>query len=291
MNKQVKNLILIASFLFFFVLSYLVILYAYGYFFDFKSLTWVKTGGFLIKTGLSDVSVYINGKLEGKTSFLTASFIEKNLLPGDYSLRFEKSGFSPIAKNIEIKSGEATQLTHIYMINQQEIQDFISTLDSETDQPFFISKKDALLYKKLDGGTIEKKSFEPVYIKNFNLKVFGDDIYLASYDVKAPGVFLLNQEGNWSQIYKLSTNDLLLSPDKRKLAIVGQDEINVLWLKDDDEPPYFKKGRQEPVLKVDQAIEKVFWFKTGWHLIYLTDNGNAYFVEVDGTGGRNEVRI
>lgn len=286
-----KNLILIASFLFFFILSYLVVLYAYGYFFDFRNLTWVKTGGFLAKTGSSDVSVYINGRLGGKTSFLTASFIEKNLLPGDYSLRFEKNGFSPIAKNIEIKSGEAARLIHIYMINQQEIKDFISSLDSETELPFFISKKDGLLYKKTDSGPLEKISSEPVYIKNFNLKIFGGDIYLASYDIQAPGVFELNREGNWKQIYELSSGDLLLSPDKKKLAIVGQDAINVLWLRDDDEPPYFKKDHKEPVLKISEAIEKVFWFKTGWHLVYLTESGKTYFVEVDGTGGRNEVRI
>lgn len=291
MDKRVKNLILISSFLFFFVLSYLVVLYAYGYFFDFKNLSWVKTGGFLVKADSNDISVYVNGKLEGKTSFLTASFIEKNLLPGDYSLRFEKKGLLPIAKNIEIKSGEATQLTHIYMINQQEIQDFISTLDSETDQPFFISKKDGLLYKKADSGPAEKKSSEPAYIKNFNLKVFDDGIYLASFDIRAPGVFKLSLEGNWEQIYKLSTNDLILSPDKKKLAIVSQDEVNVIWLKDDDGPPYFKKGHKELVLEIDEAIEKVFWFKTNWHLIYLTDNGDIQFIEVDPTGGRNDLEL
>lgn len=291
MNKRVKNLILIASFLFFFVLSYLVILYAYGYFFDFKKLSWIKTGGFLVKADSNDISVYVNGKLEGKTSFLTASFIEKNLLPGDYTLRFEKNGFSPLAKNIEIKSGEAAQLTHIYMVNQEEIEDFISSLNSEAESPFFISRKDGLLYKKTDLEKPEKISLEPVYIKNFSLKVFGGGIYLASFDTQAPGVFELNQKGNWEQIYKLPTNDLLLSPDKKKLAIVGLDAVNVFWLKDDDEPPYFIKGRIEPVLKLDEAIAKVFWFKTNWHLIYLTDNGEVQFIEVDPTGGRNDLDL
>lgn len=292
MTKRAKNLILIASFLAFFVLSYFIISYAYGYQFNFASLKWVKTGGLFVKANLDGVEVYIDDRFKGKTSFFTNTFIEKNLLPENYDLKLVKEGFAAISKNIEIKSGEANQLTHIYLTNFDEINDFIESSEPVKANPdYFINKTDGLLYRRDEDEKIEKISSESVYIKNFELKVLQKEIYLASEDAKAPGVFLLSSDGNWEQIHSSSANNLILSPDNKKLAIVGQNEISVLWLKNENEPPYFEKDRKETILKTNEKIERVLWFKTSWHLIYLTENGQTHFVEIDDTGGRNYLVI
>ncbi len=292
MSKKARSLILIVSFLAFFILSYLIVLYAYGYQFNFKNLEWIKTGGLLVKANIDGAGVYIDGQLKGKTSFLSNTFVEKNLLPGKYELKIEKNGFSVLNKIIEIKSGEASQLANLYLAEAEEINGFIEKSEPiKEDTKYFINKTDGLLYRGQEGEKIEKISSESVYIKNFSLKILQEDIYLASRDSKAPGVFLLNSEGQWLEIYSLPANDLILSPDSRKLAVVGPNEITVLWLKDDNGPPYFRKNHQELVLRIKEKIKEAFWFKTGWHLVYLTESGEAYFVEVDGTGGRNEVRI
>ena len=292
MGKKAKNLILIGSFLIFFILSYLIVLYAYGYQFDFKNLKWVETGGLLVKANIDGVRIYIDGQLKGKTSFLSNTFVEKNLLPGKYELKIQKDGFSILNKVVEIKSGEASQLANLYLAGTEEISGYIeNSKPIEKNQDYFIDKTDGLLYRERENEKIEKISSESVYIKKFSLKILQENIYLASRDSKAPGVFLLNSKGQWLEIYSLPTNNLILSPDSRKLAIVGPDEITVLWLKDDNGPPYFRKNHQELILKISEKIKEVFWFKTGWHLVYLTESGQTYFVEVDGTGGRNEMRI
>ena len=292
MNRRFKNLILISSFLIFFALSYLVVLYAYGYQFDFKNLGWIKTGSLFVKANFSDAKIYIDGQLNGQTSFLSATFIEKYLLPGTYSIKIEKDGFLSLDKNIEIKSGEVGQLAHIYLINTEEINDFIeNSVQEEENINYFISKTDGLLYHSLENGETKKISSEPVYIKNFKLKILRENIYLASYDLKAPGVFLLDSKGQWERLHLSPTTDLILSPDNKKMAIVGQNEINILWLKDENESPYFRKGQKELILGIGEKIKQAFWFKTGWHLIYLTENGQTYFVEVDDTGGRNDLLI
>lgn len=300
MNKRAKNLILIGSFLSFFILSYLIVLYAYGYQFDFKNLKWIETGGLLVKANIDGVKVYIDGQLKGKTSFLSNTFVEKNLLPGKYELKFQKEGFSILNKIIEIKSGEASQLANLYLAGVEEINGFIenskpigSTGSSQVKENpnYFISKTDGLLYREFENEKIEKISSESVYIKNFSLKILDENVYLASRDSKAPGVFLLDSKGRWLEIHSLPANDLILSPDNRKLAVVGPNEITVLWLKDDNGPPYFRKNHKELVLKIGEKIKEASWFKTGWHLVYLTESGKTYFVEVDGTGGRNEARI
>ena len=292
MNKRFKNIILASSFIVFFVLSYLIVLYAYGYQFNFKNLGWIKTGSLFIKTNFSDAKIYIDGQLNGQTSFLSATFIEKYLLPRSYSIEIKKDGFLPLSKNIEIKSGEVGQLAHIYLINAEEITDFIENSEEEKENPdYFINKTDGLLYHSFENGETEKISSEPVYIKNYKLKILRENIYLASYDLKAPGVFLLDSEGKWERLHLSPTNNLILSPDNKKMAIVGQNEINILWLKDENESPYFREGQKELILGIGDKIEQVFWFKTGWHLIYLTENGQTYFVEVDDTGGRNDLLI
>lgn len=292
MNKRFKNLILILSFLIFFGLGYLIVLYAYGYQFDFKNLNWIKTGNLFVKTNISDAQIYIDDRLTGKTSFLSATFAEKYLLPGDYEIRIEKEGFLPLFKSIEIKSGEVEQLAHIYLINTKEINDFIENSEEEEENTnYFISKINGLLYHKINSIETEKISFEPVYIKKFKLKILRENIYLVSSDQKAPGVFMLNPEGQWDRLYLSPASDLILSPDNKKMAIVGQNEINVLWLKDENESPYFKKEQKELILGTTEKIEQVFWFKTGWHLIYLNQNGQIRFVEIDDTGGRNDLVI
>ncbi|TSC91024.1 MAG: hypothetical protein G01um10142_134 [Parcubacteria group bacterium Gr01-1014_2] len=292
MNRRFKKLILISSFLIFFASSYLVVIYAYGYQFDFKNRGWVKTGSLFVKTNFSDVQIFIDGRLNGQTSFLSGTFIEKYLVPRSYNIRIEKDGFLSLSKNIEIRSGEVGQLAHIYLINNEEINDFIKNSEQEEENTnYFISRTDGLLYHSLENGETEIISSEAVYIKNYKLKILRENIYLASYDLKAPGVFLLNSEGNWDRLHLSPTTDLILSPDNKKMAIVGQNEINVLWLKDENESPYFKEGQKELILGTDEKIKQVFWFKTGWHLIYLNENGQTRFVEVDDTGMRNDLVI
>jgi small nuclear ribonucleoprotein (snRNP)-like protein len=292
MNKRTKNIILISSFLIFFIMGYLIVLYAYGYQFDLEDLRWVKTGSLFIKANLSNVKIYIDDELSGQTSFLTATFIQKYLLPENYEIKIEKDGFLTLVKNIEINSGKVDQLANIYLTNVEEINDFIkNSKEEEKNVDYFINKTDGLLYQKLENGSNEKISSEPVYIKNYKLKILRENIYLASYDSKAAGVFLLNADGNWERFHISPVTDLILSSDNKKIAIVGPNEINVLWLKDESGSPYFKKDQKELILTTNEKIKQVFWFKTDWHLIYLMENGQTRFVEVDDTGGRNDLII
>lgn len=291
MSNRAKNLILISSFAAFFILGYLTLLYAYGYQFDFEEFNWQKTGSLLVSANLNDIQIYINDRLQGTTSLISNTFTEKNLLPEEYAIRIKKEGFKELYKLVEVKSGEVVQLFHIYLPNPEEVKNFIGNQKPDEGKPlYFVDKKDGLLYRDLGNNNFEKISSESIRIKDFSVNFLDNNIYLASKDPKAPGVFTLNN-GEWEQIYDTSTIELLLSPDKKKLAIISLNGINILWLKDDSEPPYFRKDHNEPVLKISEKIEKVYWFKTNWHLIYLTDNGKTHFIEIDSTGGKNDIVI
>ncbi len=287
MTKKTKNIILIACFALFFILGSFLVSYAQGYKFDFKELTWVKTGGLAVKANTDGAVILLAGKAVGKIPFFSNTFTKKNILPGEYSLKVEKDGIPSILKNIEVVSGQVAQLIHVYLPQKEDIENFIASRPEEKTIPYLISDIDGFLYPEAG----EKISSEPVYIKNFKLRNISNDFYLVSSDIEAPGLFLLNSEGKWNQIYTRLLNDAILSPDGKKLALIGENEINVLWLKDDGEAPYFRQGYNELILQTSQKIEKVFWFKTDWHLIYLTADGETRFIELDPTGGRNDLII
>lgn len=291
MSNRAKNLILISSFAVFFILGYFVVIFAYGYQFDFESFKWQKTGSILVGANLNNIQIYVNDRLQGTTSLISNTFTEKNLLPGEYEVLIKKERFKDLSKLIEVKSEEVVQLFHIYLPDPEEIKNFIAGQKPDEDRLlYFVDKKDGLLYRDLGDNNFEKISSESIKIKDFSVNPLDDGIYLASKDAKAPGVFILN-DGEWKQIYDTAAAELLLSPDKKKLAIIGLNEISVLWLKDDSEPPYFRKNHREPVLKISKKIEKAYWFKTNWHLIYLTASGETHFIELDSTGGRNDILI
>lgn len=275
MGRRTKNLILIASFAAFFVFGSFLVSYAYGYKFDLDNLKWIKTGGLAVKANIDGARVMLDGRSVGEIPFFTNTFTKKNLLPGAYSLVIEKAGLPSVKKEIEMVSGQVVQLVHIHLPKKEEIQSFIATRGEEKPLPY----------------SVEEISSDPVYIKDYKLKKFGDGFYLVSSDSEAPGLFLLNSEGKWNQIYTRPLTDAVLSPDGRKIALVGKNEINVFWLKDESEAPYFRQGYNELILRTSQKIEKAFWFKTDWHLIYLTSGGETRFLELDPTGGRNDLVI
>mgnify|MGYP001581668094 FL=1 len=161
MTKKIKALLLISSFAVFFILGYLIVLYAFGYQFDFEKFKLVETGGLLIKTNTDSIQILINDRQQGETSLISNTFVQKNLLPETYNVRLEKKDFFSLNKNIEIKSGEVAQLFHIYLARGSEIKDFINNKTSEKEiiLTYFINKSDGLLYKRLDNGETEKISF------------------------------------------------------------------------------------------------------------------------------------
>lgn len=290
MNGKTKNFILTSSFAVFFIFGAFLVFYAQGYKFDVREFNWIKTGGLAVKANADGAEILMDDRVVGKIPFFSNTFTKKNILPGEYSLRIEKNGVPSISKNVEVKSGQVAQLIHIHLAEKEEIENFIAGRDEEKPIPYLISNRDGLLYEKT-GKENKKISNEPVYIKNFKLKAFGGNFYLASNDIRAPGLFSLDSEGNWDNIFDRPLIDAALSPDGKKLALAGENEINVLWLKDESEAPYFRQGHSELVLRIGRKIEDVFWFKTDWHLIYLTSNGENHFIELDPTGGRNDILI
>jgi len=104
------------------------------------------------------------------------------------------------------------------------------------------------------------------------------------------GLFLLNaaeeikpMEGGVKNVY--------FDGKGAKLLIAKSGSIEVLWLADNPNQPFQKRGKRETILQLDSIIKDVRWFyKDNAHIFILTDGG-VFLTELDGRGGRNTVEL
>src|SRR3989344_4285060 len=80
-------------------LSPILIIYSLGYTFDFAKGSWEKTGGIFLKSKIPRLSLFLNGKFEKETSFLSGGVLLTKIKPGNYLIRLEKKSQQPWAKN------------------------------------------------------------------------------------------------------------------------------------------------------------------------------------------------
>jgi len=315
MTKLQKTILFILFIFIFLALSNFLILYATGYKLDVRKLQWQKTGGIFTKLNTKNAEFFLNNHPIGKSSIVYNSFppyykfSKKRLLPGTYDLTIKKENYFPLKKIIKIMPGIATFLPHIYLINKDNVNKLISELIEKNQKAlkqkridkssvefenyiYFINPKDNLLYKRLlNNDNIKQLSLEPIKSKKYQLFVLDKDkIYLISQELTNPGVYFLNN-GIWEKIHNQSANELLLSPNKKKLAIINKNEIYIVWLEDDETSPYFKKNHKELIARLSVKIDKLYWFKTNWHLIYVINLKEYHFIEIDPTGERNDVNL
>src|SRR3990167_9933507 len=98
MSKKTRWVLFCIAVVIFFVASYMTVVYALGYRYDFVNHAFVSTGSLRIIAN-TEAEVYVNGKLSGKTSFLGDSFSQGRLLPRVYTVRLEREGFHAWQKN------------------------------------------------------------------------------------------------------------------------------------------------------------------------------------------------
>lgn len=132
MTKFFKNYLFHIFVVLFIVLTIIISLYASGYKFN---LSWpLNFNKLLQKTGIVALStipknslIYLNGKIEvnsflawGKKNYIRTPAKIKNILPGEYTIRFEQAGYWPFEKKITIESGQTTFLEDINLFRSDQ---------------------------------------------------------------------------------------------------------------------------------------------------------------------------
>ena len=115
MSKKTRWILFGLAIVVFLVLSYLTIVFALGYKYDFSARSFVRMGSFRIVAN-TGADVMINGKLAGGTSFLGSTFSKTRLLPRNYAVSLKKNGYHPWQKSFAVSAGLFTDFPKVILV-------------------------------------------------------------------------------------------------------------------------------------------------------------------------------
>lgn len=174
MTRKARRLLFIWAVALFVLLSTGVLVFAFGFRYDFQNKSLVKTGSIVLKPNVES-QIFINNKLEGSTSFLNSTFSKKRLLPGTYSVKVVKDKYFTWEKKVEVKEGLVSDFSHVILFNRHPAE------------PPVVAKKAPFSFDKLSGQMVylekgvlsfynlnEEQPFfrtEPIFLDQANLKI------------------------------------------------------------------------------------------------------------------------
>jgi hypothetical protein len=164
MLKRTRTILFLICLFLFFLIAPLIILYSQGYRIDINSKKIIKTGGFYFNIWPEGAEIFLDGKFQKKTSFMSNSAYINDLKPKEYKIEIKKEGFHPWQKNVEIKENLVISFNDIFLI--PENPKYINLTQKAED--FFFSP---------DGRKVILKEGAE---KGWNLKIIELDINLKS---------------------------------------------------------------------------------------------------------------
>jgi len=155
MIKRTRTILFFICLFLFFLITPFIVLYSQGYRIDWNLKRIIKTGGFYFKVWPEGAQVFIDGKFQKKTGFLSNSVYINNLTPKEYKVEIKKEGFQTWQKNLEIKENWVTNSDIVILI--PENPKFVNL--SQKVEGFFFSPDQRKLIIKEDNN------------KGWNLKI------------------------------------------------------------------------------------------------------------------------
>lgn len=238
MNKKVRDYIFYFYIFFFIIGTVLVSLYASGYKFN---LSWpLKFNRVLIKTGIiaantvpSGAVIYINNEPQANFSlnpwnkeYLKTAAKVKNVLPGEYDLRFELAGYWPFQKKITVYSGQTTFAEDINLFRDD--QPLLIEASGETKVKLSSTKK--YLYIPATGKVISLKTGEARTLPEGNVAA----IWLSNEDklLSAGKVFGINptDDTDYISLIGAEAKDWNLEESTGRLYYRNNSSLNYLRL-------------------------------------------------------------
>ncbi len=185
-TKKQQRILFAWALVFFVLLSAGMLSFAFGFRYDFKHNRLVKTGSIVLRPN-TEAQIFINGKLEGETSFLKGTFSKKRLLPGTYLVRIKKEKFASWEKEVEVKEGLVSNLSRVVLFNDGPVEREIMarpnplSLSREAEKIVYW-EKDVLAFYDLAGSLVYRT--KPVPLGAAGLKIIwgGDGKTALAYD-------------------------------------------------------------------------------------------------------------
>jgi len=289
MTQRARQIIFSVAILVFVVATPLLLLYAWGYSFDWQTKRIALTGGLYLKSTPDDAKIYLNNKPRGETNTLV-----RRLAPKEYQVKITKDGFHPWSKKLKVESKIVTSARDIILIPLEpkveiinemlpedfSLQDFISP--DKSNSVFYIQTPSYILYK-----TDQNNSFQ----EQISLNPLPNDKRYKIFASNNEKIALLDDQG---QLY-------LFNQDSRNFDPISQDVKGVEFTNDNNKLLYFTASEiwvysltnadKELITRFSQEINQAIWYqKTNQHILCLV-GGSVKIIELDDRNERNTVDI
>lgn len=127
MTLKIRRILYAIFIIAFLIIAPVVSFYAAGYKFSLSGIKFQKTGTFIFDTEPEGAKIFINGKQQQtflkryyskEKSFITTPAKIKNILPGEYNVKFELDGYLLWQKKLTIHPGTSTYAENVYLFKK-----------------------------------------------------------------------------------------------------------------------------------------------------------------------------
>lgn len=289
MTQRARRIIFSVAILFFILATPLILLYAWGYSFDWQTRRVALTGGLYLKSQPDDAKIYLNNKPKGETNTLV-----RRLAPKEYQVKIVKDGFHPWTKRLKVESKIVTDARNILLIplepkaeiinevlpNDFSLQDFITP--DKPNSVFYIQTPSYILYKTdQDNSFQEQISLNPLPSDRQYEILVSNNERVAVLDDQGQ-LYLLNQDSRDFDPISQEVKGMEFTNDNDKLLYFTNSEIWIYFL---------ENTNKELITRFSQEIKQSVWYqKTNQHILCLV-GGSIKMIELDGRDERNSVDV
>ncbi|MCD6500840.1 hypothetical protein J7K42_02375 [bacterium] len=294
MRKKVRNIIFTLMIIVFAIFAPWLVLRIQGIRFDFNQKKFVETGGIFVNVLNPTVKIYLDGKLEKTTNFISRSAFIKNLLPKNYQIEVKKKNYIPWQKTLSIEENKVTEIKNIVLFKEnpgfeiltQEVEDF---LISQTGKELLIKKNAKGKWKFLVLNLITKEKHE--ILSEDDLKKEKVEIKIVEWNSEQKQTLFAEKENpqnflivNYKLFPQIKTITFSLKEKVKKINFNPIDPDEIFFLK--------KNGLFRQNLKNEKTenlfVSDLIWFEfKEENLFWLTPSG--FLVKSDLTGTKKEI--
>lgn len=264
MKKRTRRILFWIAVVIFGLVSWVVIKYAQGYVFDWRTNAFVRTGAIAVTVNTS-ASLFVNDAKTGDTSFLGNRAGRDRLMPGTYEIKLVRDGYSAWRKTVEVREGMLT--------------DFPTVLLLPTDEASKIALKAEASVSLAESRTL----------KNAPQKMARPDVRVGDFALRGSQLWDMRTESG--SLIAESVLGFTVANNVGRLLWWTRNELWVLWLRNTDYQPFRTEGERQAITRFSVPIVRAAWFRDDDHIVVELGRQDYRVIETDARGGLNIIKI
>jgi hypothetical protein len=202
--------------------------------------------------------------------------------------------FSPDDKKIILKIGTKEQIKY-FSLDIEQASPILQEIKTDTiENP--IPVENILAFKRVNNNyyyidafgnlyktdllfsikeKLNRESFEVKKETEYKLHVFADFLFVEEEE----NLYLLNQDTKIFENFFYNVKDIKVSPDLRKTAFFTDNELWILYLKEQKSEPIKMVGEKTFLIRLSDIIQDVSWINSD-HLVFSTHE-DIKIIEID----------